>query len=113
MRKFLSVLLLCVALLSVVPICAAELLSVKSDKTGIMLYDGTGQATVDEGFQFTFIATGDTQKVLLQGAGEPVVVAESVFGNQGPDETIGLETIVYASKYFYKRNVQKTIQNAS
>lgn len=103
MRKFLSVLLLCVALLSVVPICAAELLSVKSDKTGIMLYDGTGQATVDEGFQFTFIATGDTQKVLLQGAGEPVVVAESVFGNQGPDETIGLETIVYASNVEGKR----------
>lgn len=103
MRKLLFVLLLCMAFLSVVPICAAELLSVKADKNGVMLYDGTGQATVDEGFKFTFIASGDTQKVLMQGVGEPGVVAESVFGNKGPDETIGLETIVYASSIEGKR----------
>lgn len=81
-------------------VASAEILSVSCNKSGVMYYEGNGnqKGTVDELFQFTVQATGDTQKVMMQGTGgSKFVIAENTYGKLDKSKEITLRSIEYVS----------------
>ena len=73
----------------------AEIQSVECNKTGVMYPEGNDR--IDEVFSFYFIASGDTEKILMNSGKGDSVVATNQFGNKGKDDYVGMYTQNFVS----------------
>lgn len=68
----------------------AEIQTIECNKTGVMYPEGNDR--IDEVFSFYIIASGDTEKILMNSGKGDSVVATNQFGNKGKDTPVGMNT---------------------
>ncbi len=87
---FVSLLTLAITLLLGSSVFGAQILSAECNKHGVLYPQGYNM--IDETLKFSFIATGDTEKILINGGSGDSVLLTSPHGNRGKETTVGLET---------------------